>query len=83
MVSEREQRRAAYHEAGHAVVRYARTGRSGDVEILPDGSGRAHRPIADELLPSVLDQAHAETQILIALAGPLAEARGCRVALER
>jgi len=65
-------RAAAFHEAGHAVVRIVRLGTATGIDIHDDGSGYSH---------GSGDTCRATDDIEITLAGPLAEARARKVSL--
>ena len=73
----RQQRRAAYHEAGHVVVRSVVGLVACPVEIHADGSGIAH----GTGLKREVDRYGAESLILMSLAGPIAEARAAHCSL--
>ncbi len=76
----RQQRAAAYHEAGHGIMRHVLLGDVGPfLEIYPDGGGLAESPTAGQMI--TMDRARMDADIMISLAGPLAEARACRVSL--
>ena len=64
--AESPRRWAAFHEAGHAVMRIVRHGAATAIDVSDDGSGNSHGTGASIRVTDKIE---------IALAGPLAEAR--------
>jgi hypothetical protein len=61
---------AAFHEAGHAVMRIVRHGAATAIDVSDDGSGYSHGTGTEIRITNKIE---------IALAGPLAEARARKI----